>query len=96
MGTTYDCTKCYLPIKTGAKETEDGLLYHARCLPTIDKPVCQLSGTDGNVFSVIGNVARTLRRAGLRDEAKTFTDTATKCGSYDEVLILCFEYVEVE
>lgn len=61
------------------------------------KPTCQLSGTDGNVFAVIGNVAKCLRRAGLKDKAHEFNVKAvTECSSYDEVLQLCFEYVEVE
>ena len=61
-----------------------------------EKPTCELSGTDGNVFMVIGKVSKTLKRAGLRDKAKEFTDKASHAESYDKVLQLCFEYVEVE
>ncbi len=60
------------------------------------KPVCQLSGTDGNVFAVIGAVCKALRRAGQPDKAQEFRDKAHASGSYDAVLQLCFEYVEVE
>ncbi len=56
---------------------------------------CQLVGSDGNVFAIIGNVKRTLERAGLRDKAKEFTKRALEAGSYDEVLQMCFEYVDV-
>lgn len=61
-----------------------------------EKPVCQLSGEDGNVFSIIGRVSKTLKRAGQYDKAEEFKDKATHAHSYDEVLQLCFEYVEVE
>jgi hypothetical protein len=60
------------------------------------KPVCKLCGTDGNVFSVIGKVSQTLKRAGLLDKAKEFQTKAIQSSSYDEVLQLCFDYVEVE
>lgn len=59
------------------------------------KPECQLVGTDGNVFAIIGSVSKCLRRAGLSDEAKEFQSRAWSSTSYDDVLQLCFEYVEV-
>ena len=62
----------------------------------VDKPVCKLVGSDGNVFAVIGAVCKALRRAGQPDKAEEFSKRAMKSGSYDAVLQLCFEYVEVE
>lgn len=59
------------------------------------KPSCRLSGTDGNVFSVIGAVRRALVSAGQRDQARAFVERAMKADSYDAVLALCFDYVEV-
>jgi len=60
------------------------------------KPKCKLTGTDGNAFSIIGNVSKTLKRAGLKDEAKEFTDRAFKCESYEELIgKLIYEYVDV-
>ena len=59
------------------------------------KPKCKLIGTDGNVFAIIGAVSKTLKRTGLSDEAKEFTSKAFGAGSYDEVLQLCMQYVEV-
>lgn len=35
----------------------------------MSKPTVQLSGTDGNVFSIIGNVSRALKKDGQRDKA---------------------------
>lgn len=29
------------------------------------KPVCELLGTDGNVFAIIGNVSKTLKNNGM-------------------------------
>ena len=36
------------------------------------KPTCNLVGIDGNVFSIIAHVRRTLREAGLENEAREF------------------------
>jgi hypothetical protein len=60
------------------------------------KPTCKLVGTDGNVFAIIGKVSSTLKKAGLADKAKEFTSKAFTAGSYDEVLAMCFDYVDVE
>lgn len=62
----------------------------------MNKPVCKLIGEDGNAFSVIGNVSRCLKRNGLHEQAKEFTEKAFKSESYDALLGLVFEYVEVE
>lgn len=62
----------------------------------MEKPICILTGQDGNVFNVIGLVSRTLKRAGQADKAREFVDRAMKSKSYDDVLALCWDYVEVE
>jgi len=59
------------------------------------KPKCKLTGIDGNVFVIIGTVSKTLRNVGLRDKAVEFSDRAVQQESYDAVLRLCFEYVDV-
>ena len=59
------------------------------------KPAVQLSGEDGNVFFIIGRVSKTLKRAGLEDQAKEFAAKAMSSGSYDEVLQLCMKYCDV-
>ena len=61
----------------------------------MDKPICKLVGTNGNVFAIIGKVSGALKKAGLSDKAKEFTDKAFKSESYDAVLRLCREYVEI-
>jgi hypothetical protein len=51
---------------------------------------------EDNVFLVIGRVANALKASGQPDRAKEFTERAMACVSYDAVLQLCFEFVEVE
>jgi hypothetical protein len=60
-----------------------------------EKPECQLFGEDGNVFSIIGNVRRTLKRAGQPEKADEFSKRAFDAKSYAEVLGIVEEYVEV-
>lgn len=59
------------------------------------KPPCRLTGTDGNVFAVIGRVRQALRSAGQHDRARELVERAFAARSYHEVLRLCFEYVDV-
>jgi hypothetical protein len=60
------------------------------------KPICKLTGEDSNVFNIIGKVSKTLKQAGMKDKAAEFAERAMSSDSYDAVLRLCFEYVEVE
>lgn len=64
--------------------------------PTYPHVHVKLTGTDGNVYGVIGKVQLALKRAGLKDEAKQFAHDAMNCGSYDEVLRMCMETVDVQ
>jgi hypothetical protein len=48
------------------------------------------------VFSIVGRVKRALERDGQPDRAREFVRLAFASKSYDEVLALCLEYVEVE
>ena len=61
-----------------------------------NKPKCKLIGEDGNVFNLIGIVNSTLKKAGMKEKAKEFTAKAFNCKSYDEVLQLIQEYVDVK
>ncbi len=64
---------------------------------TQKKPTVKLVGEDGNAFSIMGRVSKTLKRAGLREEADKFMKEAMQAESYD-VLIgkIIHDYVEVE
>ena len=57
------------------------------------KPKCNLVGTDGNVFGLIGTVCRVLRSAGQVERAREFGTLAMQQHSYGAVLRLCCEYV---
>lgn len=59
------------------------------------KPECILVGEDGNVFNVIGRVRSALVDAGQDGDAREFVERTFLCRSYDEVLRLVLEYVEV-
>ncbi len=62
----------------------------------IIKPYIKLSGTNGNVFAIIGKVIKVLKKAGLGEKAKEFQKLAMAQHSYDDVLILVFDYCDVE
>ena len=59
------------------------------------KPECELIGTDGNIFAIMGKVRRVLIDAGMRTEAKEYVNKVMACESYDEALVITMEYVEV-
>jgi len=56
----------------------------------------ELSGTDGNAFSVIGKVQKAIRNAEGVDAARRFSEEAMQSGSYDELLQFCMSTVNVE
>lgn len=61
----------------------------------MNKPLCRLTGTDGNVFAIIGKVISTLKKFNQRDKALEFASKAMEQKSYDDVLKLVLQYVEV-
>lgn len=55
----------------------------------------QLTGIDGNAFSIIGTVTQALRRHGVsREEINEFRDEAMS-GDYNNVLQTCMRWVDV-
>lgn len=61
------------------------------------KPDCPLIGADGNIFNLMGIASRTLRRAGLQEQAEEMKQRITggDCHSYDEALAVIGEYVNI-
>lgn len=59
------------------------------------RPVVRLDGEDRNPHSLMGKVHAALEGAGLLSRAQKFVNQAYYLGSYDEVLRLAMEYVEV-
>jgi len=74
---------------------QEGTTRGEQTTPRETKPPCRLVGEDGNVFNVIGRVRRALNDAGQGDRAREFVRRAMAAQSYDEVLGLCWEYVDV-
>lgn len=60
-----------------------------------DRPVCELTGQDGNVFNVIAQVKRALKSAGEYARAEEFGKRALRAGSYAAVFAISAEYVEI-
>jgi hypothetical protein len=56
----------------------------------------KLIGEDGNAFGIIGTVNRALKRAHGIDAADAFTAEAMNCTSYDALLCLVQNTVNVE
>ena len=61
----------------------------------MDIPDCRLTGEDGNVFNIIGRVCKALKANGMKDRADEFRKRAFSLKSYNEVLVLCHEYVNI-
>ena len=61
----------------------------------MSKPICKLSGTDGNIFALAARVVECLKKAGKHLEVHEFQVALFKCKSYDDALILMHRYVEV-
>ena len=60
------------------------------------KPKCKLTGTNGNVFALMGVCSKALRGAGLNEKVSEMNTRIMSAGSYDEALQIMMEYVEVE
>lgn len=59
------------------------------------KPKCKLIGQEENVFFVIEKVTEILCIEGLNEQADEFNLKYKECKSYDEVLRLAMDYVEI-
>lgn len=60
------------------------------------KPTVQLTGEDGNAFSIIARVSKALKSSKQAERATEFQAKAMKCRSYDELLNMLDEYVTVQ
>ncbi|MEC1722236.1 hypothetical protein [Schinkia azotoformans] len=61
-----------------------------------NKPTCKLVGKDGNIFSILGRVGRTLKENGKTEQVKEVSERVMASGSYGEALQIIMEYVEAE
>jgi hypothetical protein len=60
------------------------------------KPFLKLSGTDGNVFSILGRAQRAARTAKMPQEKIDEYFAKAKSGDYDNALRTTMEYFDVE
>lgn len=61
----------------------------------MSKPKLQLTGTDGNVFSILGKARRAVRIAKWpKEKIDKFTAEATS-GNYDHALQTCMKHFDV-
>ena len=58
------------------------------------KPIARIIGANGNVFNLIGIVARALKDAGQREQAEEFKERVKGAKSYDEALQIMMDYTE--
>jgi len=65
-------------------------------MDTVNKPTCKLTGTDGNIFAIVGRVSTCLKKNNLSDQAKEMSSKVFKSKSYDDALCIIMEYVEVK
>jgi hypothetical protein len=63
---------------------------------TNKKPVCKLTGQNGNIFNLVGIAARALKEAGQDDKAKELKEKLFTCANYEAALNLIADYVEVK
>ncbi len=60
------------------------------------KPSCKLVDENGNIFNLMGIASRTLKEAGLEEQAAEMRERIFKSGSYDKALQIIMEYVDAE
>lgn len=51
---------------------------------------------DGNIFYVLGEARRVLKKAGQKEKVKEMSDRVIEAESYDQALAIIFEYVDPE
>lgn len=63
-------------------------------MPEFEKPQVEIKTTDGNVYGVIGAVAKALIKAGQTERAAEFKQKALNSDSYNAVLQLTHDYID--
>jgi hypothetical protein len=76
------------------EQTEQTWLVNTK--PGFEKPKVYDFGRDGNAFALMAQVSSALKREGHEDVAEEFQKRGMSSHSYDEVLMLCGEYGDLE
>lgn len=62
---------------------------------TQNKPKVKLTGTDGNIFALMGLASRALKRAGQHAESEKMCKEIFGAHSYHEALSIIMKYLDV-
>jgi len=62
----------------------------------MDKVKVQFTGTDGNVFALLGRCTAAMKRAGQSEAAQDLAKRVMQAKSYDEALAFMLDAVEAE
>jgi hypothetical protein len=62
----------------------------------MNKPKCRLVGENGNIFNLTAIASRTLKEAGLEEQAVEMRERIFASQSYNKALQIIMEYVEGE
>lgn len=81
----------YVPNRLGGFEQ----VNEQKQLSMKEKPDCPLIGQDGNIFNLVGIASKALKRNGMREAADEMQNRIISSGSYDEVLSIIGEYVNI-
>lgn len=65
-------------------------------MPKAEGVTSRIIGANGNVFNLIAIVSRDLRKAGFLELEKEFKDKCFHATSYNEVLAIIQDFVDVE
>ena len=60
------------------------------------RPQMQLLGMNGNIFNILGQASRLLKRAGMKEQSDEMFRRVRSCGDYYKALNIISEYVETE
>ncbi|MBF0232837.1 MAG: hypothetical protein HQK65_07345 [Desulfamplus sp.] len=60
------------------------------------RPVVKLIGSNGNAFAVLGSVKQALKRGGADKEYVDQYISEAMSGSYDNLLVVSMQYVEIQ
>jgi len=61
------------------------------------KPTVKLLGKDGNIFAVVANSMKAMKKEGISKEIiREFQNKIFKAKNFDEALGIIMEYVEIE
>lgn len=64
-------------------------------VPMTERPECQLSGEDGNIFMITARASKVLKNNGLEEYVEEMRQRMTNSNTYYEALDVFSDYVEV-